>query len=187
MLVCQIKSHFFLIPFLIFIYRATARACHFRGDSLYIIPQTIYHCQAFFQTFFNFFKNFFNLLFSLKNPLFPAFWGLLQVFFLDFTRARVYNIIYIIYGSRFFILPKRVFYVFEVENILYDTFRAVRCRRFNRRGVVGIYLDNRLGHGRGTIFYVNALFQARTGTAGRKGTRGAKILHLRSKQPLPQQ
>ena len=55
LLVCQIKSHFFLIPFLIFWYRTTVRACHFRGDSLYIIPQTILPCQAFFQTFLNFF------------------------------------------------------------------------------------------------------------------------------------
>ena len=55
LLVCQIKSHFFLIPFLIFWNRTTVRAGHSRGDSLYIIPQALYLCQAFFHTFFNFF------------------------------------------------------------------------------------------------------------------------------------
>ena len=51
LLVCQIKSHFFLIPFLIFWNRTTVRADHFRGDSLYIIPQPVCPCQAFFRTF----------------------------------------------------------------------------------------------------------------------------------------
>ena len=63
LLVCQIKSHFFLIPFLIFWNRTTVRACHFLGDSLYIIPHLISGCQAFFQTFWNFFWNFLNFFF----------------------------------------------------------------------------------------------------------------------------
>ena len=55
---CQIKSHFFLIPFLIFLKRATARTAWHHRDSLYIITQTISLCQLFFNTFLKFFENF---------------------------------------------------------------------------------------------------------------------------------
>ena len=65
LLVCQIKSHFFLIPFLIFWNRTTVRASRFLADSLYIIPQTVLRCQAFFHTFFNFFKKVFLSVFCL--------------------------------------------------------------------------------------------------------------------------
>ena len=65
LLVCQIKSHFFLIPFLIFSNQATARADHPRGDSLYIIPQTVLLCQLFFHAFFKFFSKFLNFFFQL--------------------------------------------------------------------------------------------------------------------------
>ena len=71
LLVCQIKSHFFLILFLICVSTGFCLPCLSpRGDSLYIIPQTIYPCQVFFQTFFNFFKNFFRLF---SRTFFPAF------------------------------------------------------------------------------------------------------------------
>ena len=55
---CQIKSHFFLIPFLIFLKRATARTAWYHRDSLYIITQTVFLCQLFFNTFLKFFEIF---------------------------------------------------------------------------------------------------------------------------------
>ena len=64
---CQIKSHFFLIPFLIFLKRATARTAWYHRDSLYIITQTVFLCQLFFNTFLKFFEIFlifFKLLFD---------------------------------------------------------------------------------------------------------------------------
>ena len=50
-----------------------AWAARSRGDSLYILPQTIFPCQAFFRTFFIFFKYFFRA-FSLNffKTLFQA-------------------------------------------------------------------------------------------------------------------
>ena len=71
LLVCQIKSHFFLIPFLIFVYRTSVRANRFLADSLYILPQTYLWCQAFFRTFFNFFKIIFRVLFACSFRVSP--------------------------------------------------------------------------------------------------------------------
>ena len=89
---CQIKSHFFLIPFLIFLKQATARAVSAsRRDSLYIIPQAFYLCQLFFHAFLKFFKNFFDnffrALFALQLVYITTYFLLCQPTFLCFIQV----------------------------------------------------------------------------------------------------
>lgn len=52
---CQIKSHFFLIPFLICFLAGRQPGASPLGESLSIIPHLSTLCQAFLQNFFNFF------------------------------------------------------------------------------------------------------------------------------------
>ena len=81
LLVCQIKSHFFLIPFLIFFYpKLKSGAVPSRRQPIHnttpeFLCQLNFHA---FSNFFNIFSTFFNWRFFLILSGFPTF--LLQIF-----------------------------------------------------------------------------------------------------------
>jgi len=60
LLVCQIKSHFFLIPFLIFFYQATARCRLLFRRQLVYNTTNYFALSSIFFNFFHFFQSFFK-------------------------------------------------------------------------------------------------------------------------------
>ena len=66
---CQIKSHFFLIPFLIFLKRATARTAWLPPRQLVYNNTNLFPLSTVFLTFFKVFLNFFKFFKTFFNKV----------------------------------------------------------------------------------------------------------------------